>query len=176
VGARLHASNAALKTGVRKAQIADGDPVRFAREKFGGCPDSRQEKLLGSTAKQGILNCSRQCGKSITAAIKAVHILGFSANLVIIDEAARVPDELYKALRPMLTVADGDLWLWSTPFGKAGFFPDNWAYGARRGSGSRCRRRSVRAFPRIGWNWKEGRVADRGHIYARGNPADLLQM
>jgi hypothetical protein len=50
-------------------------------------------------------------------------------NLLIIDEASRVPDELYKALRPMLTVANGDLWLLSTPWGKQGFFHENWEYG-----------------------------------------------
>jgi hypothetical protein len=58
------------------------------------------------------------------------HIRGFPAvNLLIIDEASRVDDELYKTLRPMLTVADGDLWLLSTPWGKQGFFHDNWEHG-----------------------------------------------
>jgi hypothetical protein len=61
---------------------------------------------------------------------KEANIRGFSAvNLLIIDEAARVPDELYKTLRPMLTVANGDLWLLSTPWGKQGFFHENWEYG-----------------------------------------------
>ncbi len=55
---------------------------------------------------------------------------GFSAvSLLIIDEAARVPDEVYKALRPMLAVGRGDLWLLSTPRGKRGFFYENWAGG-----------------------------------------------
>jgi hypothetical protein len=52
---------------------------------------------------------------------------GFSSvGLMIIDEAARVDDEIYRALRPMLAVADGDLWLLSTPAGRRGFFYDNW--------------------------------------------------
>ena len=42
--------------------------------------------------------------------------------MLLIDEAARVPDAMYKALRPMLAVGDGDLWLMSTPYGKRGFF------------------------------------------------------
>ena len=29
---------------------------------------------------------------------------------------------MYKALRPMLAVGDGDLWLMSTPYGKQGIF------------------------------------------------------
>ena len=57
-------------------------------------------------------------------------VRGFSAvSLMLIDEAARVSDELYKALRPMLAVGDGDLWLMSTPFGKRGFFYEAWEKG-----------------------------------------------
>ena len=57
-------------------------------------------------------------------------VLGFSAvSLMLIDEAARVSDEMYKAVRPMLAVGDGDLWLMSTPFGKRGFFWEEWANG-----------------------------------------------
>ncbi len=55
---------------------------------------------------------------------------GYSAvSLLIIDEASRVEDAVYKALRPMLAVGDGDLWLLSTPFGKRGFFYENWTAG-----------------------------------------------
>ena len=58
-------------------------------------------------------------------------IRGYSAvSLMIIDEAARVRDPVYKALRPMLAVGGGDLWLLSTPFGKRGFFYENWASGS----------------------------------------------
>ena len=54
---------------------------------------------------------------------------GFSAvSLLIIDEAARVEDNVYRALSPMLAVGDGDLWLLSTPFGKRGFFYEKWAH------------------------------------------------
>ena len=54
-------------------------------------------------------------------------VRGFSAvSLMLIDEAARVPDELYKAVRPMLAVGGGDLLVMSTPFGQRGFFWDEW--------------------------------------------------
>ena len=47
-------------------------------------------------------------------------IRGFSdVSLLLIDEAARVADEMYRAMRPTLVVHDGDLWLMSTPNGKA---------------------------------------------------------
>jgi Terminase large subunit, T4likevirus-type, N-terminal len=56
-------------------------------------------------------------------------VRGFSAvSMLVIDEAARVEDELYRALRPMLSVGDGDLWLMSTPCGKRGFFYETWEH------------------------------------------------
>jgi hypothetical protein len=57
-------------------------------------------------------------------------VRGFSAvGLLLIDEAARVSDEMYKTVRPMLAVTDGDLWLMSTPFGQRGFFWEAWSNG-----------------------------------------------
>ena len=57
-------------------------------------------------------------------------IRGFSAvSLLIVDEASRVPDELYRAVRPMLAVSGGRLALLSSPFGKRGFFYEEWHGG-----------------------------------------------
>jgi hypothetical protein len=50
-------------------------------------------------------------------------------DLLIIDEAARVPDDLYRAVRPMLAVSKGRLICLSTPYGKRGFFWEAWARG-----------------------------------------------
>jgi hypothetical protein len=50
-------------------------------------------------------------------------IRGFSkVSLLIIDEASRVADPLYYALRPSLAVSNGDIVIVSTPLGKRGFF------------------------------------------------------
>jgi len=50
-------------------------------------------------------------------------VRGFSAvGMLIVDEASRVPDEVYLALRPSLAVSNGDIVLLSTPRGKRGFF------------------------------------------------------
>jgi hypothetical protein len=55
-------------------------------------------------------------------------IRGFSAvGLMIIDEASRVSDDMYHALRPMLAVGGDALWLMSTAIGKRGFFYREWA-------------------------------------------------
>jgi hypothetical protein len=57
-------------------------------------------------------------------------VRGFSgARLILIDEAARVPDALYHALRPMLAVSGGRLIALSTPAGKIGWFYDAWQNG-----------------------------------------------
>jgi len=170
------------------------DPVAFAKE-LGFNPDPWQARVLMWSGNRILLNCSRQTGKSTTAAILALHkaiykpdslillvspslrqsselfrkvtdllnrltvrprkvednrlsctfesksrivslpsseatIRGFSgANLIIEDESSRVPDELYRAIRPMLAVSGGELILMSTPFGKRGHFFQEWSDG-----------------------------------------------
>jgi hypothetical protein len=57
-------------------------------------------------------------------------IRGFSgAALLIVDEASRVADELYFAVRPMLAVSGGTLMMLSTPYGKRGVFYEEWTGG-----------------------------------------------
>jgi len=57
-------------------------------------------------------------------------IRGFAnVKVLIIDEAARVPDDLYRTVRPMIAVSGGRLLCLSTPYGKRGFFYDAWAHG-----------------------------------------------
>src|SRR5829696_7790258 len=54
-------------------------------------------------------------------------IRGFSgASLLLVDEAARVANDLYASLRPMLAVSGGRLLALSTPFGTRGWFYDAW--------------------------------------------------
>lgn len=169
------------------------DPAVFARYYLNTTPDPWQANFLRSTHPRLCLNCSRQSGKSSTAAIlalwEAIHkprstivldspslrqsqelmlkfaefldmvdknvkldsdtklsvrfangsrvlalpgsektIRGISAvTLLILDEAAAIPDELYGAVRPMLAVSKGRLVLMSTPRGEQGFFYDTWA-------------------------------------------------
>jgi hypothetical protein len=58
-------------------------------------------------------------------------VRGFSgASLLMVDEAARVDDGLYYAVRPMLAVSGGSLMMLSTPFGKRGVFHREWTKGA----------------------------------------------
>ena len=57
-------------------------------------------------------------------------IRGYSAvSLLLIDEGARVIDDLYFAVRPMLAISRGRLLALSTPFGKRGWFFHEWSSG-----------------------------------------------
>jgi hypothetical protein len=57
-------------------------------------------------------------------------IRGFSGvDLLLVDEASRVEDALYHAVRPMLATSAGRLILLSTPAGKRGVFFEEWTGG-----------------------------------------------
>jgi hypothetical protein len=168
------------------------DPARLMREAKLG-PDPWQAAFLESMARQSLLLCSRQSGKSTVAAALALvtalreapalvlllsptlrqsgelfrakvlpmykglagvaaifqqsalqmelangsriislpgdeeTIRGYSGvSLLVVDEASRVPDDLYKSVRPMLAVSGGRLVALSTPFGKRGWFYHEW--------------------------------------------------
>jgi hypothetical protein len=54
-------------------------------------------------------------------------IRGYSkVRLLLVDEASRVDDSLYYAIRPTLAVSQGQLIALSTPFGQRGWFHSEW--------------------------------------------------
>jgi hypothetical protein len=59
-------------------------------------------------------------------------VRGFgNAALLILDEAARIPDDLYLSVRPFLAVSGGSLVCVSSAYAKAGFFYTEWIGGNR---------------------------------------------
>jgi hypothetical protein len=57
-------------------------------------------------------------------------VRGFSGvDLLVVDEASRVEDALYYAIRPMLAVSGGSLVMLSTPYGRRGVFFEEWTEG-----------------------------------------------
>jgi hypothetical protein len=95
----------------------------------------------------------------------AATVRSYSApKLVVIDEAAQCDDELYEAVRPMLAVSHGRLVLLSTPFGRRGFFFDEWTNG-----GDSWKRVKVTAdqCPRITPEFLSGERERRGSWYVR---------
>jgi hypothetical protein len=96
---------------------------------------------------------------------KEQTIRGFSGvDLLIIDEASRVSDDLYQAVRPMLAVSGGRIVLLTTPFGKRGFFHHEWVEG-----GDQWKRVSITAHdcPRISREWLEAERARIGDWWYR---------
>jgi Terminase large subunit, T4likevirus-type, N-terminal len=74
----------------------------------------------------GLMNGSRV--EALPGTEKTVR--GFSAvDLLVLDEAARVDDDLYFGIRPMLAVSGGRLIMMSTPWGRRGFFHQEWTEG-----------------------------------------------
>jgi hypothetical protein len=58
---------------------------------------------------------------------KEATVRTYSAvRLLVIDEAARVPDPLYFSVRPMLAVSGGMLIALSSAYAKQGFFYEEW--------------------------------------------------
>ena len=90
-------------------------------------------------------------------------IRGYTADRIIEDEAAFVDDGLNTAIRPMLAVSGGALWLMSTPNGRRGDFFDAWENGAR------WEKHSVRAVdvPRIPAEFLEEERRAMGARYAQ---------
>ncbi len=125
------------------------------------CPSERQSKMLIDSTRdiyEATGSKLRESAQSTThlefpngahmwaLPSKEANVRGFSAvTLLIIDEASRVPDDLYNAVRPMLAVSRGRLALLSTPFGKRGFFHREWT----EGEGWEKVRITARECPRI---------------------------
>ncbi|MFL6587204.1 MAG: phage terminase large subunit [Luteimonas sp.] len=77
-------------------------------------------------------------------------IRGYSgAKTVIIDEASRVDDALFAAVRPMLATTQGRFVALTTPWGKRGWFYEAWAHG----EGWEKTRVTAHQCPRIDPDW-----------------------
>jgi hypothetical protein len=76
-------------------------------------------------AKRGRKYCVELANGSRIVGVAANEstIRGFSSvALLVVDEAARVEDEVFEAAEPMLAVSRGSLWILSTPKGRRGYF------------------------------------------------------
>lgn len=73
-----------------------------------------------------------------------------SVRLLVLDEAARIPDPVYQALRPMLAVSQGTVLALTTAAGARGWFHQEWTQG---GPGWRRVIIPARDCPRLSPAW-----------------------
>ena len=108
----------ALAPALRQSQELFGKIAGFYRDL--GRPVAPQgERKLSLELENG--------SRIITLPGSEKTIRGFSGvGLLLLDEAARVDDALYHAIRPMLAVSGGSLMMLSTPYGKRGVFYKEW--------------------------------------------------
>src|SRR5215204_4967537 len=110
-----------LAPALRQSQELFGKVLGFYRD-LGRPVTSAAERKLSLELENG--------SRIVTLPGSEKTIRGFSgATLLIVDEASRVADELYFAVRPMLAVSRGSLMMLSTPYGKRGVFFEEWTQG-----------------------------------------------
>src|SRR5215204_4618536 len=110
-----------LAPALRQSQELFGKVLSFYRD-LGRPVSPHGERKLSLELENG--------SRIVTLPGSKKTIRGFSgAALLILDEAARVADELYFAVRPMLAVSGGALIMLSTPYGKRGVFYEEWTEG-----------------------------------------------
>jgi hypothetical protein len=96
--------------------------VHDSFKKLPNMPEANQESLTRLALANGSRIVSLPGSERTTRGYSA-------ATLVIMDEAARVPEELLAAVRPTLASTNGRFFALSTPKGKRGWFYEQWTRG-----------------------------------------------
>lgn len=87
----------------------DLDPVLFAIHRLGFTPDATQTRVLDPGIWRGILNCTRQWGKSTVMAIKALHqacILTPGSTVLVLCPTKHQAGEFFEAVRNFMRLLD----------------------------------------------------------------------
>jgi hypothetical protein len=53
-------------------------------------------------------------------------VRGFTGDVLIVDEASKMPELMWASAKPTLLTTGGEIWMCSTPFGKKGYFYQCW--------------------------------------------------
>jgi Terminase large subunit, T4likevirus-type, N-terminal len=105
------------------SQRQSEEVLRFALEFYDAFSRPVPQKGSGSQDRLELLNGSR----IVALPAREATIRGFSnVRLLVFDEAANVPDDLFDVMLPMLAVSRGRLICLSTPLGRRGFFYKFW--------------------------------------------------
>src|SRR3954453_18673524 len=84
------------------------DPVVFAREQLGFEPDEKQAMVLNPSIRRGLLNCTRQWGKSTVMAVKALHVACMQAgsNIVVLSPTEAQAGVFFEVVREFLATLE----------------------------------------------------------------------
>lgn len=87
----------------------------------------KEDLIYDDTVRVTMRNIDFKNGSSIHC-LPAVqeNIRGYTADMIIIDEAAFVDDEVFAAIEPALAVKDGTLILLGSPYTPSGYFYKAW--------------------------------------------------
>jgi hypothetical protein len=104
----LRQSGEMFKDKIKRLYNALGRPVRTVQESALSMQLANDSRVISLPGDEGTVR-------------------GYSgAKLLILDEASRVDDALFKSVTPMLTISKGKLIALSTPWGQRGFFFEQW--------------------------------------------------
>lgn len=103
---------------VSPTQRQSSDLLRHIRQLVRSVPEYASMLVVDNVMSMELSNGSRILSLPATS----WNIRGITANLIIIDEAAGVSDEIYAAVSPMLLTTQGQFVLVSTPKSKSGNF------------------------------------------------------
>ena len=85
------------------------------------CPKQIEEKKKQPTKNKVILkNGSQVLARPVGQTGDALR--GFTGDVLIVDEASKMPENMWASAKPTLLTTSGELWICSTPFGKQGYF------------------------------------------------------
>jgi len=84
------------------------------------------EYIVKSTMRETIFK-NGSVIRCLTSGLTGATARGYSASMIIFDEAALIPDEAYVSLQPALAVKGRQLILSGTPYGKRGYFYEVWS-------------------------------------------------
>jgi hypothetical protein len=102
----IQAANNAVKKRIDREKF---DAVLMAR-RAGICPDSWQSDLLRSDARQMVLNCSRQSGKSTITSILALHQAIYTPDslILLLSPSLRQSQELFRKLQTFYNALESE--------------------------------------------------------------------
>lgn len=94
--------------GMSRELLYSLDPVTWAVQKLNWSPDPWQARVLRSSARQTLLNCSRQSGKSTTTACLAAHTAIYRPGslILLVSKAQRQSAELLAKVSQFLRTLD----------------------------------------------------------------------